>query len=192
MTDDVADWELVSRVRAGETDAFTAIVRRYQGPVIHFCQRMLGSRQDAEDVAQECFVRFYRSLNRLEPRAKVSTMLFCIARNLALNHIRDAERHGGKRTDSIDQHEWNHPLASARPDPGREAELSELGLMIERGLNSMTPEHREVLLLKDVQGFGYEEIAEIAGCPVGTMKSRLARARNALREFVLKNGGTLA
>lgn len=188
---DVADWELVARVRAGETDAFTAIVRRYQGPVIHFCQRMLGSRQDAEDVAQECFVRFYRSLDRLEPRAKVSTMLFCIARNLALNHIRDAERRGKGRTDSIEQREENNLLASTRPNPGREAELSELGLLIERGLNAMTPEHREVLLLREVKGFDYDEIAEIAGCPVGTMKSRLARARNALREFVLANGGSL-
>jgi RNA polymerase sigma-70 factor (ECF subfamily) len=188
---DATDWELVSRVKSGDTDAFAQIVSRYQKPVIHFCQRMLRSHQDAEDIAQECFVRFYRSVDRLEPRAKVSTMLFCIARNLAINHLRDSERRGRGITDSMDAPEAKQIGSTSSLNPAREAHLAELGALIERGLAAMTPEHREVLLLRELQGFDYDEIAEMAGCPLGTLKSRLARARNALRDFILANGGNL-
>ena len=91
---DMQEWPLVERAQQGDTEAFTLLVRRYQQPVIHFCYRMLASAQDAEDVAQETFVRLYRYLDRLQPDAKFSTVLFGIARNLTLNHLRDTKRRG--------------------------------------------------------------------------------------------------
>mgnify|MGYP001012871027 CR=1 FL=1 len=83
---DLDDWALIARAQSGNTEAFATLVRRYQTPVIHFCYRMVGSRQDAEDVAQEVFVRLHRYLARLAPQAKFSTVLFGMARNLTLNH----------------------------------------------------------------------------------------------------------
>ena len=84
---DVPDWDLIERARHGEMEAYAELVRRYERPVVHFCQRMVGSREDAEDLAQESFVRVYRYVDRLTPSAKFSTLLFGIARNLTLNFM---------------------------------------------------------------------------------------------------------
>ena len=100
---DLDDWALVARAQSGDSDAFAVLVRRYQAPLIHFCYRMAGSRQDAEDIAQEVFVRLHRYLARLNPHAKFSTVLFGIARNLTLNYLRDMARRGRGRTQPLDQ-----------------------------------------------------------------------------------------
>ena len=91
---ETADWDLIEKARSGDMAAFAELVRRYERPVVHFCQRMIGSREDAEDLAQDSFVRVYRYLDRLTPTAKFSTLLFGIARNLTLNFIRDSGRRG--------------------------------------------------------------------------------------------------
>jgi len=99
---EVGDWDLVARARSGDTAAFAELVRRYQTPVIHFCLRMTGSIQDAEELAQDTFVRVHRYLARLTPRARFSTLLFGVARNLTLNFLRDAKRRGRGRTLPLD------------------------------------------------------------------------------------------
>ncbi|MBI5094373.1 MAG: sigma-70 family RNA polymerase sigma factor [Candidatus Hydrogenedentes bacterium] len=90
----VSDWELVARAQSGDLQAFAELVSRYQTPVIHFCRRMVGSLQDAEDLAQDSFVRVYRYLPRLRPEAKFSTVVFGMARNLTLNYLRDSAAAG--------------------------------------------------------------------------------------------------
>ncbi len=179
------DWELVARARTGDVMAFSALVSRYQAPVIHFCQRMVSSREDAEDLAQQCFVRLYKSLARLEPRAKFSTALFGIARNLTLNFLRDEKRRGrGKRQE----------LPEAMPDdlgtrPDEQARRGELEERLHQELMQLSPQHREVLLLREFEGFDYENIARIVGCRKGTVRSRLARAREQLRQRLEASGG---
>ncbi len=183
---DVSDWELVARSRAGDMNAFAVLVRRYQTPVMQFCYRMVGSAQDAEEVAQESFVRVYRHLHRLEPQAKFSTLLFGIARNLALNMVRDAKRRGRGQAEPLDA--FDHDAgAAARPD--REARLHELEALIERGMELLSEEHREILLLREVTGMDYDGIAKAIRCRKGTVKSRLARAREALRVQVMRLSG---
>lgn len=182
---DAEDWALVERARDGDMQAFAALVRRYQGPVIHFCQRMCGSLPDAEDVAQEAFVRIYRHLGRLEPNARFSTVLFGIARNLALNHLRDSGRRGRGRTDVL---EGAALATSSAAGPEALARAAELKTMVGNGIARLSTEHREVLLLRDVQGLDYEAIAEVLQCQRGTVKSRLSRAREQLRALLMEMG----
>ena len=185
---DMQEWQLVERARAGDAEAFTQLVRRYQAPVVHFCQRMLSSPQDAEDVAQETFVRLYRYLDRLEPGAKFSTVLFGIARNLTLNHLRDTKRRGRGATDPLDRHGG---LAASSRGPDESARLGEIQAIVERGLEELTPEHREVLVLREINGLDYEAIARVLDCRMGTVKSRIARAREQLQARIRDLGGEL-
>lgn len=167
----------------GDMDAFTELTQRYQRPVIHFCQRMVKSREDAEDIAQESFVRVFRYLNRLTPSAKFSTLLFGIARNLTLNFIRDAGRRGRGITYSLSEDDGQERVLedeSMRPDRG--ARLNEIDAMIQEGLSMLSPKHREVLVLRELNGLDYNTIAEIVKCRKGTVKSRIARAREQLRK----------
>ncbi len=188
---ETSDWELVSRAQDGDTLAFAELVRRYQVPVVHFCQRMIGSLQDAEDIAQECFVRLYRSLSRLTPKAKFTTVLFGIARNLTLNAIRDAERRGKSKTISLTKEsenaEWHIP--DTRQNPERAAQIGEMEDMIQQALMDISPEHREMILLRELQNLDYDEIAKITKSPKGTVKSRLSRAREQLRLRLFSRGG---
>lgn len=185
MNDD-SDWTLVAQAQAGEEAAFAELVRRYQGRVVQFCFRMAGSAQEAEDLAQECFVRLYRHLYRLAPQAKFSTLLFGIARNLALNALRDARRRE-RVIAPLQENEYTARSAGRLPD--ETAHLKELDAAIQRGLAALTPAHREILVLREFNGLDYDAIAEVIGCRKGTVRSRLARAREQLRDVLRNTGG---
>lgn len=179
---EIDDWDLVAQAQTGDMDAFATLVERYERPVVNFCQRMLGSREDAEDVAQESFVRIFRYLDRLAPDAKFSTLLFGIARNLTLNFIRDAGRRGRGTTYSLTEDgNEERQLEDERRRPDAEARLNEIDQRIREGLEQLSPKHREVLILRELNGLDYETIAKIVRCRKGTVKSRIARAREQLR-----------
>lgn len=180
------DWCLVADAQRGDMDAFRVLVERYQQPLVVFCYRMLGSYQDAEDVAQEAFVRLYRHLGRLAPDAQFSTVLFGIARNLTLNHLRDTGRRGRGRSVSMDD---APPIIAASAAPDQRARTQEMARWIAQALKMLSPEHREVLLLREIEGMDYERIAAVVGCRKGTVKSRIARAREQLRQILLDMGG---
>ncbi len=185
---EVDDWELVARAQAGDDGSFAALVKRYQKPVVHFCQRMVQSHQDAEDLAQETFVRLHRHLKRLQPAAKFSTLLFGIARNLTLNHLRNAKRRGCDASEPLDARPHKGKKAD-RPDA--EARRREIEAVLAEGIALLSAEHREVLLLREMHGLDYESIAKVVKCRKGTVRSRLARAREQLRERLTELGGDL-
>jgi len=187
---EVDDWELVARTQAGDNTAFAELVRRYQVPVIHFCRRMLDSLQDAEDVAQDSFVRLHRSVRRLRPEAKFSTVLFGIARNLALNHLRDADRRGRGRMQPFEAMS-REPSGGQADQPDHQARRQEIEAALEAGIAKLSKEHREVLLLREFQGLDYSSIARIVRCRKGTVRSRLARAREQLCARLRESGGDL-
>ena len=187
MDDSQRDWHLIARARAGDMRAFAELVQRYQSPIIHFCQRMVGSLQDAEDLAQETFVRVFRHLPRLTEKAKFSTLLFGIARNLALNAIRDTQRRANRTTVSVPP-----DFLADTPGPDGHARVREMEGIIERAMGLLSSDHREVLVLREVSGMDYDEIANVINCRTGTVKSRLARAREQLRVLVTDlSGGQL-
>lgn len=185
-----SDWELVARARTGDDQAFTRLVRRYERGVMAFCQRMVGSRDDAEDLAQESFIRVYRYLGRLRPEAKFSTALFGMARNLTLNFLRDSRRRGRGNTRSLTRSDASEaPIQDEANHPGRRVRLREMESLIEQALERVSPEHREVLVLRELNGLDYDAIAAVTKCRKGTVKSRLARAREQLRVHLVELGG---
>lgn len=182
---EVDDWVLVARAQSGDRAAFAALVRRYAAPLAHFCQRMTGSAEDGEDLAQEALVRLHRHLPRLAPQARFSTVLFAIARNLTLNHLRDSGRRGRGKSHTLD----TLPLAADpahRPD--RQARYRELEALVQHAIGLLSDEHREILLLRETQDMDYAHIAETLDIAPGTVKSRLARAREQLRLRLIELG----
>ena len=185
-----SDWDLVALSRDGDMNAFTELIGRYERQVIHFCQRMIHSREDAEDIAQESFVRVYRYLDRLHPSAKFSTLLFGIARNLTLNFIRDTGRRGRGITFSLtDEENQERALEDVSYQPDSIARIKEIDEMIRQGMEMLSPKHREVLILREINGLDYSAIAEIVKCRKGTVKSRIARAREQLKSIMERLGG---
>lgn len=187
---DRSDWDLVAQARDGDMVAFAELVERYERPIVHFCQRMVRSREDAEDLAQESFVRVFRYLDRLTPAAKFSTLLFGISRNLTLNFLRDTGRRGRGKTFSLtDEDNQERPLEDETHRPDSAARINEIEAMIEEGMSRLSPKHREVLVLRELNGLDYSTIADIVQCRKGTVKSRIARAREQLRLQLEQLGG---
>lgn len=163
---------------------FEALVEKYGRRVYAMAYRMAGHEADAKDLAQEAFIRVWRSMSRLRPGVPLEGWLYRIVTNLFIDLLR---RRRGPRVQSLDE-----PLATASGDLAREradhsadVERAVLGSMLDRrvqqALLSLPPEIRMVVVLADVEGYAYEEIASMMGIPVGTVKSRLHRARLALR-----------
>lgn len=182
---------LLERCRRGDTAAFGRLVAEYQDRVFNTCWRMCGNWTDAEDLTQEAFVRAFQSLDRFAGRSRFYTWVFRIAVNLALSARRRDKLVGRYSLDapradprSDDHPPMNRQLAAVDESPdSRTADREEETLVLE-ALNRLDEEHRAVVVLRDLESMGYEEIAGILDIPVGTVKSRLHRARLALREML--------
>lgn len=175
---------LVGRARGGDEAAFEELVRRHEGEVYRLCRRMLGSREDALDAAQDTFVRVFRALPKFRGEASFRTWLYGIALNVCRNALASAPRRAAARSLPLDADPdgEDQPLVlpDGRGDPERSAYGRQLGEALERALARLSREHREVLLLRQMEALEYEEMAAVLGCRLGTVKSRLARARAAL------------
>jgi RNA polymerase sigma-70 factor (ECF subfamily) len=173
------DGELVARWRAGDRTAFEGLVRRHQARVFRLLLRMLGSREEAEDVAQETFLNLHRSGHRFRGEARFSTFVYRVAANAALNRRRSLGRHQA-REGALAREGRGAP---ERPlDPEAAAASSELRGELELALRELAPALRLPVLLCDVEGLDYAEIARILELPEGTVKSRIHRGRRWLRE----------
>src|SRR5665647_571831 len=178
------DCQLVSRALRGDRKAFEMIVRKYEQPLTSYLGRMTGEREAALDFAQEVFLKAYCSLASYRPDFKFSTWLFKIASNHMIDHWRKKKL----PTVSIDQpvDDDEGPLMPQVADPGpsvaRKFELAEIREKIERALASIPKALRELFVLRHVNEFSYEEIADIKGLPVGTVKNRVFQAKELLRK----------
>jgi RNA polymerase sigma-70 factor (ECF subfamily) len=178
----VSDETLVARARSGDRAAFDALVLRYQDRVFNMSLRMLGNREDALDTAQEVLVTAYRSLGGFQERARFSTWLYRITVNRCRDELRRRQTVKHTRPASLDAGE--DPLEPAGPPvtPDQEASARELAGAVERAIGGLPEEVREALVLRDTHGLGYEQIAKACSIPVGTVRSRLNRARTLLKE----------
>jgi RNA polymerase sigma-70 factor (ECF subfamily) len=167
----------VSRLKAGDLRAFEELVRTQQHRVYGLALRMLGSPAEAQDIAQEAFLRAHRGLAEFRGDARLSTWLYAIVSRLCLNRLAGTERRLARHGE-----EALSRLVDARPGPDQALERGELEEALHRAIGELPEERRIVVVLRDVEGRAYEEIAEILDLPVGTVRSRLHRARLDLKE----------
>lgn len=184
----VDDGAVVSAFLSGEERAFQELVDRYQTRLLNFIYRTIGDRERAEDLVQEVFIRVYRHLHRFDRSKKFSTWIYTIASNLAKNELRNRSRNPLVLFQSIRKN-WqddDRPLqfedTTSRPDDlYRKRHLRDL---VEQSVERLPEHHRQVFVLRELEGKSYEEIAEITSCNLGTVKSRLNRARNAFASII--------
>jgi RNA polymerase sigma-70 factor (ECF subfamily) len=182
------DLAAVEKASAGDSDAFEVLVRKYQGWVVTLAYRMLGNHADAEDMAQEIFLKAYRALPQFGRRSTFSTWLYTIATNHCLNQLESRRRRPRlQEMNESPRTEGNpRPLEDRVPDPtpgaDRVVEQADLRRLVQAELLRLTPEHRAILVLRDIQGLSYEEVGGLLGLPPGTVRSRLHRARMELKE----------
>ena len=182
--------QIVQRVLQGDVNAFEKLVLEYEKAVYGITQRMCGNAEDAADMTQETFIKAYNSLSSFRGDSKFSVWLYRIATNVCLDFLRSKSR---KPTVSLsmeddDGEEVELDIADESQSPER---LLERGLTrdaVRRGLNALSPEYRQILLLREIQGLSYEEISEVLTLEVGTVKSRIFRARKRLCAFLLEDG----
>ena len=182
------DAELVARYLNGERFAFHELVDRYQDRLLNFIYRTIGDRDRGEDLVQETFVRVYRHLHRFDPTKKFSTWIYTIASNLAKNELRNRARNPLVLFQSIKKNwEADHrPLefednTYSPDDLFRKRHLRE---KVEAAVTELPEHHRVVFVLRELEGKTYEEISEITGVTLGTVKSRLNRARNRFAQII--------
>ncbi len=178
---------LVERCRASDDAAFGEVVARYKAKIYNYLYRMTGSAEDAEDLTQEVFLRMYTSLDSFRGQSSLSTWLFRIAGNLCVDRFRRAKRRTPLFSLDAPQGDGDgaaHEVADETYAPHTLLENAELADQIQAGLSRLPDKLRTALLLHDIEGLPYEQIAEIANCPLGTVKSRLFNARRLLREHL--------
>lgn len=189
---DDAQNELAGRAQAGDRQAFTQLVRSYQDRVFRFILRMHGGRDEAMDLTQETFLKAFRALPGWQPEARFSTWLFQIARNATLDVLRRRQRIEFVSLDeSSAEGEAIDPRDGARLPDEKLADQQRMALL-EGALRALPPEQREVLLLRELEGMSYTDIAATLGIEAGTVKSRLARARVAALAHYRHNAGEIS
>jgi RNA polymerase sigma-70 factor, ECF subfamily len=187
-TQQATDQELVSRAQAGSEAAYRELLGRYQRPVFSIIYRMVRDREQAEDLAQEAFVKVFNNIARYDPRYKFSSWIFKIASNLTIDFLRKKEPDtvsidGSRYARTPDEEEATRITVESREQTPEEfVEARELGADIESAIGELRPDYRTAILLRHVDGRPYEEIAEIMEIPLGTVKTYIHRARSELRE----------
>jgi RNA polymerase sigma-70 factor (ECF subfamily) len=188
--DSLSDAELAGAAAAGSEDAFREIVSRFERSMFGLVLRMVRDRPTAEDLVQEAFVKAYRGLGGYDPRRKLSSWLFKIAHNTAIDHLRRSEL-DTVPIDAGDPEATDYHAILSDPDaasPFDRALRSDLGEALEAAVERLRPEYREVIVLRHQEGMAYEEIADVAGLPLGTVKTYIHRARKELAALLSEAG----
>lgn len=185
--------KLIERLQRRDEAAFNELIRLYETRVFRLVFRMLGDRAEAEDVAQEVFITVFKSIDGFRGDSKLSTWLYRVATNHSKNRIKYLERRarGKKREfDEVAEHgasesaTMNPQAVLARPD--QQAEANQIEVIVRGAIAALDEDHRELVILRDVENLSYEEIQQITGLAEGTVKSRLHRARLALAKTVTR------
>lgn len=186
MAFDRTDEDLIRGFKGGDVEAFTEIVKRHQRPLINFFFRLIWDRDQSEDMAQEVFLRLYKYLPRYDPRAKFTTFLYKVARNLWIDRVRSVA--SGPRVMSLErpiagrEAELGDFVSARSPEPGSESGRLEDIERVRLALAELPEEQRTVVILAEFHGMRYEEIGQVLGIPVGTVKSRMHHAIERLKE----------
>lgn len=182
------DEQLVRACQDGHWEAFESLVALYERKIYSLALRLSGNAEDANDLAQETFIRLYRSIHTFRGQSAFSTWLYRIATNVCLDELRRRQRHPTISLDApmeTEEGQMERELVDPGQLPEYVYESKELRQMVQQLIAELSEDHRTVLILRDIENLSYEEIAEILDCQLGTVKSRLNRARAALRDKIL-------
>lgn len=183
------DEELASKAAGGDREAFAELVQRYEKPIFAFAFRMIGSREDARDLAQEAFLKAFRALATFKENSRFSPWIYAITNNLCIDFL----RRKGRNNLSLEQPlpEGGERQIGGGLDPSRSLERKETQLLVQQALDFLPVKFKNVLVLRHMQELSYEEIAQALGISVSLVKTHLFRAREALRKqiIVLEGGG---
>jgi RNA polymerase sigma-70 factor (ECF subfamily) len=176
---------LVRALKQGRSEAFTELVRLHQDKVFGLCLRLLGDRAEAEDLAQEVFITIFSAIRTFREESLLSTWIYRISRNHCLNRLKFLKRRAHEKRQQLDEtseaddagQSLHTPVGSTVPRPDQLAEGKQMETLLQAEIEKLSDEHRELLVLRDLENLTYEEIQAITGLPEGTVKSRLHRAR---------------
>ncbi len=189
------DLKYVVLCQKGDVEAFSELVERHQKKLLNIAYRMLGDYDDACDVTQEAFIAAYKAIKKFKGEAKFSTWLYRIVINYAKNRLKQLQIRAKREGVSFDaageiktKEAWSQPHAVGA-NPCAQLEKKEREEQVQKCISALDEEFKEVLVLCDIEGLSYEEIKDILKIPEGTVKSRLARARGALKECLIKAMG---
>jgi RNA polymerase sigma-70 factor, ECF subfamily len=181
---------LLSSAKKGDIEAFEKLTGQYRKKIYNIALRMTGNREDASDLAQEVLIKVYKSLRSFREESSFSTWVYRITKNLCIDEFKKQSR---RKTVSLDENvelkenTVKRQVESDEPGPYEQYEKSEIKRIVTDAIGALSEEHRMVIILRDLQGFSYEEISKIVKCPEGTVKSRINRARQALKELLGAN-----
>ncbi len=183
----------VLRLKANEDAAYDELVRVYHASIFHVAYRMLGDSAEASDVVQEIFLKVFRNIGGFKGEAALKTWIFRIALSEILNRLRWWRRRYRFATVSLDDHPATNGngrngryVADSKPTPEEVLESKEQETAIQRALSKLSSDHRSIIVLRDIEGFSYSEIADVLGISIGTVKSRIARARGDLKKSLMQ------
>ena len=179
---ELSDQQLIDATLAGDRTAFDKLVIRYQDRLVHSLEHSLGSREDALEVAQQAFVLAWRKLRSFRRESGFYSWLYRIARNVAISRIRRRDIRSGSLNQLQDAKGFEPADQNAQAAPENSLETAEQVLLVQNALKQISEEFRQPLVLKEIDGFSYEEIAQILDIPLGTVRSRIFRGRQELIE----------
>jgi len=188
----INDSDLVRSFKEGNTIAFERLVIKYQDRIFNLCFRFLGDRQEAEDVAQEVFIKVFKALKRFRSESSFYTWIYRITVNTCKNRIKSLDYRRSKKNITLDdekdtKHNSESFASGTGNIPDQIIEKKERIKLIQNAIEDLNYDHRAVIILRDIEGFSYDEISEITGHKLGTVKSKISRARNDLREKLKGN-----
>lgn len=179
--------DLLEKSKRGDIKSFELLIEGYQKKVFNIAYRIVNNYEDANDLAQEVFIRVYKSIGSFKEQASFSTWIYRITTNVCMDELRKRKNRNVVSLDEelkIDDGEIKRQVESNEPTPEETVEKNELKKIVNEAISSLAEEHRIAIVLRDIQGFSYEEIAKFTNCPEGTVKSRINRARRSLKEIL--------
>lgn len=178
--------ELIARLQKRDEAAFEELIRQYEKKVYTLCFRMCGNSEDAEEAAQDAFLALWRGIDRFRQESSLSTWIYRLATNACIDTLRRRKKQSGSV--SLDDEELFVDAVDTSPQPQETVEHRETQKLLQVGLSALPEEYRKVLILREIEGLSYTEIAESASIELGTVKSRISRGRSLLRNFLSGNG----
>lgn len=181
---------LIKKAQKGDSDAFEILIEKYFKSIYNIAYRMANNQDDASDMTQEIMIKLFKNLGSFKGNSKFSTWVYRVASNTCLDELKKLNRHNHTSLNAeydTGDGEVVFEAEDTSPTPDKVAEQRELKQIVASAIAKLNPDHRAVVVLRDIRGLSYEEIARVLNCSEGTVKSRLNRARTSLKEIIKKD-----